>query len=229
MANIIARWRGQLGAAAAVLLTVLPIAACSAVSDEPAPVYAMGAILTAPDESVASVPIERTVIGPVTAPVALAPSLAASSAVERPAPDVIPLDNPPPQPVPAPARQASAPIAVATMAPLPPAPASMPAPLPPAPDVPAAATASSPPPSPVIAAPPAVAPPPRPEPAPVAAVRPEPVPPPAPPLVPQPAQVAAPPVPAAQPARADIATSGLLVSAGDDRAARSRPRYYYAP
>jgi hypothetical protein len=226
MANIIARWRGQLGAAAATLLTVLLIAACSAVSDEPAPVYAMGAILTAPDESVASVPIERTVIGPVTAPVALAPSLAAAS--DHSAPDVIPLDNPP-QPMPAPARQASAPLAVATMAPLPPAAVSMPAPLPPAPDMPAAATASSPPPSPVIAAPPAVAPPPRPEPAPVAAVRPEPVPPPAPAPVPQPAQIAAPPVPAAEPARADIATSGLLVNARDDRAARSRPRYYYAP
>jgi hypothetical protein len=222
MANIIARWRGQLGAAAAALPTVLLIAACSAVSDEPAPVYAMGAILTAPDESVASVPIERTVIGPVTAPVALAPSLAAAS--DHSASDVIPLDNPP-QPMPAPARQASAPIAVAAMPPLPPAPASMPAPLPPAPDMPAAATAPSPPSS-VIAAPPAVALP-RPEPAPVAAVRAEPVPPP--PPVYQPAQVAAPPVPAAQPARADIATSGLLVSARDDRAARSRPRYYYAP
>jgi outer membrane biosynthesis protein TonB len=220
MANIIARWRGQLGAAAALLLSGLLIAACSAVSDEPAPVYAMGAILTAPDESVASVPIERTVIGPVTAPVMLAPSLA--TAGDHSAPDVIPLDNPP-QPMPAPARQASEPIAVAAMPPPPPTPASTPAPLPPAPNMPPAA-ASSPPPSPVIAAPPAVAPP-RLAPAPVAEVRAEPVPPP----VPQPAQAAAPPVPTAEPARADIATSGLLVSARDDRAARSRPRYYYAP
>jgi hypothetical protein len=224
MANIMTRWRGQLGAAAALSLSGLLIAACSAVSDEPAPVYAMGAILTAPDESVASVPIERTVIGPVTAPVGLAPSLAAAS--DHSAPDVIPLDNPPPQPMPAPARQASAPIGVTAMAPLPPMPAATPAPLPPAPNPPPMA-AASPPPSPVIAAPPAVAPPP--EPAPVAAVHAEPVPPPAPAPVPQQAQVAAPPVPAAAPAMADIATSGLLVNARDDRAARSRPRYYYAP
>lgn len=45
------------------------------------------------------------------------------------------------------------------------------------------------------------------------------------------AEPASPPVPeqTVEPARADIATPGLLVSMKGDRAARSRPRYYYSP
>jgi hypothetical protein len=37
------------------------------------------------------------------------------------------------------------------------------------------------------------------------------------------------PLPATAPARADIATSGLVIDARDDRPGRYRPRYYYAP
>ena len=45
------------------------------------------------------------------------------------------------------------------------------------------------------------------------------------------AEPASPPVPeqTVEPARADIATPGLLVSMKGDRAARARPRYYYSP
>ena len=45
----------------------------------------------------------------------------------------------------------------------------------------------------------------------------------------QPAAAIAPPVISAEPARGDIATTGVAVSARDDRAGRYRPRYYYAP
>jgi hypothetical protein len=39
----------------------------------------------------------------------------------------------------------------------------------------------------------------------------------------------APPVVSAEPARGDIATTGVVVSARDDRPGRYRPHYYYAP
>ena len=45
----------------------------------------------------------------------------------------------------------------------------------------------------------------------------------------QPAAAIAPPVISAEPARGDIATTGVVVSARDDRPGRYRPRYYYAP
>jgi hypothetical protein len=39
----------------------------------------------------------------------------------------------------------------------------------------------------------------------------------------------APPGMFAEPVRGDIATTGVVVSARDDRPGRYRPRYYYAP
>jgi hypothetical protein len=45
----------------------------------------------------------------------------------------------------------------------------------------------------------------------------------------QPVPAMAPPVGSAEPARGDIATTGVVVSARDYRPGRYRPRYYYAP
>src|SRR5260370_26607920 len=74
--------------AAAVLAFCGLVAACSPVPGEPAPVYMMGARPTA-YQSMASAPIQQAM-----APVALAPGPSTSS--RHLAPDVIPLDNPPP-------------------------------------------------------------------------------------------------------------------------------------
>ena len=74
--------------AAAVLAFCGLVAACSPVPGEPAPVYMMGTRPTA-YQSMASAPIQQAM-----APVALAPGPSTSS--RHLAPDVIPLDNPPP-------------------------------------------------------------------------------------------------------------------------------------
>lgn len=233
---------GKIRVAALLSLGGFAIAACSAGSNEPAPVYMLGAPLTAPNESVASVPIERRVMEPIV----LAPSLTASAAAGQPASDVIPLDEsspspapakaavnralmtanpapmsarfmPPPEPMPSPAP---VPEPMAAPAPIPaPAPTLAAAPAPPlaatpAPIAPPVTAVSLPPLAPVAAA--------TPEPSPVAEIRAETAPPPVPAPVPLPA-------PAAAPAIADIAASGLFVNARDERAARSRPRYYFSP
>jgi DedD protein len=136
---------------------------------------------------------------------AMAP-VAPATAAGHPASDVIALDNLPPQPAPAPARQATDPASTQAMLPPPTAPAPTPAP---------ALVAS-----PANASPPSAAVPvaasARPEPSVAAEARADPASPPAPERT-------------VEPARADIATPGLLVSMRGDRAARSRPRYYYSP
>src|SRR5437764_4505190 len=234
------------------------IAACSAATnDAAAPVYLMGTV--APDmfgkvspvmrQSLASAPIERTEIAatatPTGEPIALAPSLTASAAAAQPASDVIPLDDPPApakpvakpallvaNPAPMSARFMPAPNLSASM--LEPAPAETAAPKR---EIPPIAAASAPPPR--IAPPEPVATvvaPPRTEPSAAELARAElaPVPAPAPAPQPitamtQPTPAIAPPVISAEPVRGDIATSGVVVSARDDRAGRYRPRYYYAP
>jgi hypothetical protein len=257
--------RGQIRAAVLACSGLLLAACSAAVSEEPAPVYAIGAILTSPDESVASVPIERMVIASQTAtpgqPIALAPSLTSASGAEPPAPDVIPLDGPPAaakqpsksallaaNPAPMSARfmptpnfsaptpeRAPAPIAAAKVSnPTPDAASASPAPL----EASRAAAVPAPQPAPAPVALP------RPEPSAAELARAEPAPAPAPNAVPQaapaiaqpanaqPAGAATPaaaPVPIAGPSRGDIATTGVVVSARDERAARYRPRYYYAP
>jgi murein DD-endopeptidase MepM/ murein hydrolase activator NlpD len=75
--------------AAAVLAFIGLVAACSPVPGEPAPVYMMGAGPTA-YQSMASAPIQ-----PAMAPITPAPSPGPSTSSRRPAPDLIPLDNPP--------------------------------------------------------------------------------------------------------------------------------------
>jgi hypothetical protein len=77
--------------AAAVLAFCGLIAACSSVPGEPAPVYMMGGRPSVAYQPMASAPIPRAV-----APVASAPSPGQSTSVRHSAPDVIPLDNPPP-------------------------------------------------------------------------------------------------------------------------------------
>src|SRR5947207_6590063 len=247
-----------IGVVALLSLSGVGIAACAPASeDAAAPVYLMGTV--APDmfgkvspvmrHSVASASIERTEIAatatPTGEPIALAPSLTASAAAAQPASDVVPLDDPP-----APAKPAAKPaLLVANPAPMSarfmPAPnlsASMLEPAPaetaaPKPETPPIAAASAPPPR--IAAPQpvtTVVAPPRTEPSAAELARAEPAPVPAPAPAPQPiaamtqpAAAIAPPVISAEPARGDIATSGVVVSARDDRAGRYRPRYYYAP
>ena len=194
---------GRIRVAAVALSGGLIFAACSPMSDQPAPVYMVNIVSTAAPETAAAAPIEREAM----APVALAPSMAPAIAAGQPASDAIPLDNPPPQPASAPARQVDQ---VATQ-PLPPPPAPTPTPAPtpilvasPAPVAPPAAT----PPVTALA---------RPEPSAAAETR---------------AEAASPPVrerATAEPARADIATPALYVSVKADRAARSRPHYYYSP
>ena len=216
--------RGRMQLARALSLSGILLAACSAGPNDVAPVYMMGAPSTEPNESVASVPNERT----VSEPIVLAPSLTASASVGHQASDVIPLDDPPaaaqqrakramltanpapmsarfmPPPEPMPAPTADAAPATAPTASAPPMPAAMASPAP--------VTAVSPP------SPASVAPPPAPEPSAVAAARVEAAPPPAPA-----------PMTSAQPAVPDIATPGLVIAAKDERAARARPRYYYSP
>jgi hypothetical protein len=206
-------------------------------------------------QSLASAPIERTEIAatatPTGEPIALAPSLTASAAAVQPASDVIPLDDPPAlakpaakpallvaNPAPMSARFMPAPNLSASM--LEPAPAETAAPKP---ETPPIAAASAPPariaaPQPVatVVVPPRTEPSAaelaRAEPAPVPASAPAPAPAPAPQPITamtQPAAAMAPPVISAEPARGDIATTGVAVSARDDHADRYRPRYYYAP
>jgi hypothetical protein len=196
---------GRIRVAAAVSLGGLILAACSPMSDQPAPVYMVNIVSTAP-ETAAGAPIVREMAGPV----ALAPSMAPATAVAHPASDAIALDNPPPQPAPAPARQTADSVAAQPLPP-PPAPASTSGPSP----TPTLVASSAPiaPPSatlPVAASA-------RPEPSAAAEAR---------------AEAAPPPVRervTAEPARADIATPALYVSVKADRAAHPRPRYYYSP
>ena len=246
-----------IGVVALLSLSGVGIAACSpGTNDAAAPVYLMGTV--APDmfgkvspvmrHSVASASIERTEIAatatPTGEPIALAPSLTASAAAAQPASDVIPLDDPPAaakqqplkpamltaNPAPMSARFMPAPNLSASM--LEPAPAETAAPKPATPPI---AAASAPPPR--IAAPQPVATvvaPPRTEPSAAELARAEPAPVPAPAPQPitamtQPAAAIAPPVISAEPARGDIATTGVIINAREDRPGRYRPRYYYAP
>ena len=126
MAKSTLRRRGKNRAAAVLSLGGFVLAACSAMSGQPAPVYVVRIVSTGIPEAAASGSVMREMAGPV----ALAPSLAPPTAMARPASDVIPLDNPPPQPPPAPARQAAEPVAVAAIAPPPAAPAPIPMPTP---------------------------------------------------------------------------------------------------
>ena len=195
---------GRIRVAAVALSGGLIFAACSPMSDQPAPVYMVNIVSTAAPETAAAAPIEREAM----APVALAPSMVPAIAAGQPTSDAIPLDNPPPQPASAPARQAADPVAT-----LPPP--SAPAPTPAL--TPARTLVASPAPIAPPAATPPVAASARPEPSAVPETR---------------AEAASPPVrerATAEPARADIATPALYVSVKADRAARSRPHYYYSP
>jgi hypothetical protein len=208
MAKSTLRRRGRNRAAAVLSLGGFVLAACSAMSDQPAPVYMVRIVSTGIPEAAASGPIMREMAGPV----ALAPSLTLPTAMGHPASDVIPLDNPPPQPPPAPARQAADPVAVAAIAPPPAAPAPMPTPAP----VPTLAASPA-----IVASPPPIIVPPVPvaaraEPSAAELAR----------VEPQPSPVRAPIT--AEPTAADIATPGSFVKVKDDRA-RYRPRYYYSP
>src|SRR5882762_7878583 len=113
---------GRIRVAAVALSGGLIFAACSPMSDQPAPVYMVNIVSTGAPETAAAAPIEREAM----APVALAPSMAPAIAAGQPASDAIPLDNPPPQPALAPVRQASDPVATQPLPP-PPAPAPTPA------------------------------------------------------------------------------------------------------
>ena len=210
---------GKNRVAAILSLGGLVVAACSAVSDQPAPVYTVRIVSTGIPEAASSGPVMREMAGPV----ALAPSMAPPTAMGQPASDVIPLDNPPPQPPPAFAKRAAESAAMAAASP--PAPAPMAAPT-------AAPTAAAP----IPTATPA------PIPALVASPAPVATPPAAPPFAaaaraePSAAELAhAEPAPVpvrgpvtAEPAAGDIATPGLFVKVKDERA-RYRPRYYYSP
>ena len=208
----------EIGVAALLSLSALGIAACSPASDEAAaPVYLMGTV--APDTFGKVSPVMRQSVDVAASdsaapseslvgdPVALAPSLTASAAGGKTAVDVIPLDGPP-----APAKQPSKAAMLAAN------PAPMSARFMPAPVLAAPAP---------IAAPVA---PPRPEPSAAELARAEPAPIPAPvPAMTQPVPPVALPAAAAEPARGDIATAGVVISAKDERSARYRPRFYYTP
>jgi hypothetical protein len=200
--------RGQNRVAAIFSLGGLVLAACSAVSDQPAPVYTVRIVSTGIPEAAPPGPVMREMAGPV----ALAPSLAAPTPMAHPASDVIPLDNLPP-PAAAPVKQPATPVTVAAAPPPAPAPMATPetawAPIPAL--VARPALAASPP-----AAVPPVIPPPRAEPSAAELAR---------------AEAASPPVPvpiSGEPAAADIATPGAIVKVKGDRE-RYRPRYYYSP
>jgi len=231
----------EIGVAALLSLSALGIAACSPASDEAAaPVYLMGTV--APDTFGKVSPVMRQSVAVAASdsaapseslvgdPVALAPSLTASAAGGKTAVDVIPLDGPP-----APAKQPSKAAMLAAN----PAPMSarfMPAPVLAAPtaEVASAEAAAPKPEAPPAAATPApiAAPvaPPRPEPSAAELARAEPAPIPAPvPAMTQPVPPVALPAAAAEPARGDIATAGVVISAKDERSARYRPRFYYTP
>lgn len=197
---------GKSRVAALLSLSGLVLAACSAASEQPAPVYTVRIVSSGIPETAASGPVMREMAGPV----ALAPSLAPPTAMAHPSSDVIPLDTPPPQPPPA--KQPSEPVTLAAAPPPQPAPTPMPK-AGPAP-MPALVAAPSP------AAPPATLPPmiaaPRAEPSAAELAR---------------AEAASPPVRgpiSAESAMADIATPGAVMPVKADRA-RYRPRYYYSP
>jgi hypothetical protein len=252
------RWHRDIGVAALLTFGGVVLGACSPASEDAAPVYMMGTVApdmfgkVSPvmRQSVAAAPIERTEIA---APVALAPSMTGSAAAGQSASDVIPLDEPP-----APAKPAAKP-ALMTANPAPMSARFMPPPEPPAPiveearapktETPMVAAAPLPPAAPIAARSPtplaAAAPaapqpattpmaPPRIEPSAAELARAEPTPAPLPVAAPAPTPVSAPTQPlaappATEPARADIATSGRVINARDDRSGRYRPRYYYAP
>ena len=208
--------RGKNRVAAILSLGGLVVAACSAMSDQPAPVYTVRIVSTGIPEAASSGPV----MGEMAGPVALAPSMAPPTAMGQPASDVIPLDNPPPQAAPAFAKRAAEPVAMATAPP--PAPAPMPAPE----GVAAQTPTATPEPVPALVASPvpAVTPPAAPPVA--AAARAE-------PSAAELAHAEPAPVPVrgpvtAEPAAGDIATPGLFVKVKDERA-RYRPRYYYSP
>ena len=256
MRKVTLRRHRAIGVAALLASGGFTITACSpAAEDASAPVYLMGTV--APDtfgkvspvmrQSLASAPIERTEIAatatPTGEPIALAPSLTASAAAAQPASDVIPLDDPPAaakqqplkpamltaNPAPMSARFMPAPNLSASM--LEPAPAETAAPKPETPPIAAASAPSArmaPQPVATVVAPPRT----EPSAAELARAEPAPVPAPAPQSIiamTHPAAAMAPPVVSAEPARGDIATTGVAVSARDDRVGRYRPRYYYAP
>jgi hypothetical protein len=205
--------RGKNRVAAILSLGGLVVAACSAMSDQPAPVYTVRIVSAGIPEAASSGPVMREMAGPV----ALAPSMAPPTAMGQPASDVIPLDNPPPQAAPAFAKRAAEPVAMATAPP--PAPAPMPAPE----GVAAQTPTATPEPVPALVAspvpavtPPAAPPVARAEPSAAELARAEPAP------VPVRGPVTA------EPAAGDIATPGLFVKVKDERA-RYRPRYYYSP
>jgi hypothetical protein len=205
--------RGKNRVAAILSLGGLVVAACSAMSDQPAPVYTVRIVSTGIPEAASSGPV----MGEMAGPVALAPSMAPPTAMGQPASDVIPLDNPPPQAAPAFAKRAAEPVAMATAPP--PAPAPMPAPE----GVAAQTPTATPEPVPALVAspvpavtPPAAPPVARAEPSAAELARAEPAP------VPVRGPVTA------EPAAGDIATPGLFVKVKDERA-RYRPRYYYSP
>ena len=184
---------GKVCAAAVLSLSGLIIGACTSAPGEPAAVYMMGMAGAAVHEPAAAIPAE-----PSTAPVALANWTEPSGSAAHPAPDVIPLDDPP-QPALAPARQVGGPASTgATLS------ASMPS----------MSSASAAP----VAAPVSATPPPAPasaghEPSAAEEARAEAAPPPARERT------------TSEPARADLVTAGAGVPR--DRAPYSRPSYYW--
>ena len=202
--------RGKNRVAAILSLGGLVVAACSAMSDQPAPVYTVRIVSTGIPEAASSGPV----MGEMAGPVALAPSMAPPTAMGQPASDVIPLDNPPSQAAPAFAKRAAEPVAMATAPPPPmPAPEGVAAQTPTATPEPVPALVASPVPA---VTPPAAPPVARAQPSAAELARAEPAP------VPVRGPVTA------EPAAGDIATPGLFVKVKDERA-RYRPRYYYSP
>ena len=184
---------GKLYAAAVLSLSGLIIGACASAPGEPAAVYMMGMAGAATHEPKAAAPTE-----PPTAPVALANWTEPSGSAAHPAPDVIPLDDPP-QSTLAPARQAAGPASTD---------ATLSAPVPSTSSAPAAP----------VAAPVSATPPPAPasaghEPSAAEEARAE--------AAPAPVRERTAP----EPARADLVTAGAGVPR--DRAPYSRPPYYW--
>jgi hypothetical protein len=205
MAKSTLRRRGKNRVAAILSLGGLVVAACSAMSDQPAPVYTVRIVSTGIPEAASPGPVMREMAGPV----ALAPSMAPPTAMGQPASDVIPLDNPPPQAAPAFAKRAAEPVAM-------PAPEGVAAQTPTATPEPIPALVASTAPAAMPSAAPPVAAAARAEPSAAELARAEPA----------PVPVRGPGT--AEPAAGDIATPGLFVKVKDDRA-RYRPRYYYSP
>ena len=184
---------GKLCAAAVLSLSSLIIAGCGSAPGEPAAVYMMGMAGAATHEPKSAAPTE-----PSMAPVALANWTEPSGSAAHPAPDVIPLDDPP-QSTLAPARQAAGPASTG---------ATLSAPVPSTSSAPAAP----------VAAPVSATPPPAPasaghEPSAAEEARAE--------AAPAPVRERTAP----EPARADLVTAGAGVPR--DRAPYSRPSYYW--